>query len=171
MISNNAKMSSNNNNIDEFGRDLSLKIQKPVQVETPILTQEEENAKVVEDKVGKADKAATEAEEAHRKANVDAPLIAGIQAQIESLHLQTERLKKQMGEWVSLYEETDRRGRPTGKRLHQENQPLFRQLSELHDQMNALRYTQGRDLKTMQADLEKAKKVTNKKLLEELNKK
>jgi hypothetical protein len=45
MISNNAKMTSNNNNIDEFGRDLSLKIQKPVQVETPILTQEEENAK------------------------------------------------------------------------------------------------------------------------------
>ena len=44
MTSNNAKMTSNNNNIDEFGRDLSLKIQKPVQVETTILTQEEENA-------------------------------------------------------------------------------------------------------------------------------
>ena len=50
MASNNAKMNFNNENIDEFGRDLSLKSQKQVHVEAKVVSQvEEENAKAASD--------------------------------------------------------------------------------------------------------------------------
>ena len=45
MTSNNAEMKLNNQNIDEFGRDLSLKAQKHVQEEPQKQSQEEENKK------------------------------------------------------------------------------------------------------------------------------
>jgi hypothetical protein len=47
MTSNNAEMNFNNKNIDEFGRDLSLKALKHVQEEPQKQTQEEENEKAV----------------------------------------------------------------------------------------------------------------------------
>lgn len=47
MTSNNAEMNLNNKNIDEFGRDLSLKAPKHVQEENQKQTQEKENEKAV----------------------------------------------------------------------------------------------------------------------------
>ena len=48
MTSNNLTINMNNNNIDEFGRDLSLKIKKPTQVDTQLdAHQVKENEKAI----------------------------------------------------------------------------------------------------------------------------